>query len=103
MRLKLERPFIVFDLETTGINISKDRIVEIALIKLYPNGDKEEFHEIVNPCIPIPEESSKFHGILDEHVKDKPTLKDIGQKILDFIGDADLAGYNSGVMALIWI
>jgi DNA polymerase-3 subunit epsilon len=95
MRLNLKRPIIVFDLETTGINITKDRIVEIALIKVHPNGDKEEFHKIVNPGIKIPAESTAFHGITDEQVKDLPTLKDLGQEIIDFIGDADLAGYNS--------
>ncbi len=95
MNIQLSRPLIVFDLETTGINITKDRIVEIAMIKLMPNGEKIEYCKRVNPLMPIPKESSEIHGIWDKDVQDCPTLKEIGDEIIEFIGDGDLAGFNS--------
>lgn len=95
MQLTLQRPFAVFDLETTGTNVTKDRIVEIAIIKLYPDGREEEYCKRVHPTIPIPAESTAIHGISDEDVKDAPTFAAIADELAAFIGDADLAGYNS--------
>lgn len=95
MNLKLQRPLAVFDLETTGLNITQDRIVEIAIIKIYPNGKEEEFHSLVNPEIKIPEEVSLIHHIYDNDVVGKPTFKEIAKKVTDFIDDADLVGFNS--------
>lgn len=95
MKLKLERPLAIFDLEATGLNISKDRIVEIAIIKINPDGTEETFTSKVNPEMEIPEEVSLIHGIYAKDVEDAPTLKDIAPRIVAFVGDADLAGYNS--------
>jgi DNA polymerase-3 subunit epsilon len=95
MKLKLKRPLAFFDLETTGINIGADRICEISVIKLNPDGSEEVATWRVHPGIPIPLESSLVHGIYDEHVKDEKRFKELGQDIAEFIGDSDLAGYNS--------
>lgn len=95
MSLKLKRPLVFLDLETTGINIGADRIVEIALLKLHPDGNKEEICMRINPTIPIPVESSLIHGIYDEDVADAPTFASIAKDIHTFINAADLAGYNS--------
>ena len=95
MKLDLKKPIAIFDLETTGLNITQDRIVEIAIIKVHPNGDEEEFHSLVNPEIEIPIEISEIHHIYQEDIKDKPTFKEIAEKVVKFIGDADLVGFNS--------
>lgn len=95
MKLHLKRPLIVFDLETTGINIAKDRIVEIAILKVHPNGNTESKQYIVNPTIPIPKEASEIHGIYDKDVQDKPTFKEIAKDVSHFISGSDFAGYNS--------
>ena len=95
MKLKLERPLAIFDLEATGLNISKERIVEIAILKINPDGSEERFKSLVNPEIEISDEVSKIHGITNDDVKDSPTFKQLSEKIIAFIGDADLAGYNS--------
>lgn len=95
MKLKLDRALAIFDLETTGTNITSDRIVEIAIIKVYPDGKEENFFRRVNPGIPIPEEISKIHGIYDKDVANEPLFKDIAKEVTDFIKEADLAGYNS--------
>lgn len=95
MDLKLKRPLAFFDLETTGVNISADRIVEIAILKVLPDGEEQVLTMRINPKMPIPPESSMFHGIYDEDVKDLKGFDEVGQEIADFIGDADLAGYNS--------
>lgn len=95
MILPLKRPLAIFDLETTGLNITKDRIVEIAVIKVNPDGSEEHFSKRVNPEIPIPEETSLIHGIYDEDIKDEPNFSQIADELVAFIGDADLAGYNS--------
>ena len=95
-QLNLDRNLIVFDVETTGLNVVRDRIVQIALIKLFKNGDAPaEFSTLVNPGIPISEESMAVHGITPKDLANKPTSQQVAQKIWDFIGDADLAGYNS--------
>lgn len=95
MNLTLQRPFAVFDLETTGINVTQDRIVEIGIIKVYPDGSEEEYYKRVNPQMPIPNESSEIHGIYDADVQDAPIFDALADEIAAFIGDADLAGYNS--------
>ena len=95
MELNLSKPICFFDLETTGTNIAKDRIVEIAILKVYPNHNKESFTLRVNPGVPIPKEVSEIHGIYDKDVADEPHFKDLASKIFNFIKDSDLAGYNS--------
>ncbi|WP_156308456.1 3'-5' exonuclease [Sphingobacterium endophyticum] len=95
MELKLKRPLAFFDLETTGVLVSNDRIVEVSILKVSPGGKEETLTMKVNPEMPIPAESSMFHGIYDEDVKDLPTFRERAQEIADFIADADLAGYNS--------
>lgn len=95
MELKLHKPICFFDLETTGINVSKDRIVEISILKIYPNQSQESKTWRINPQIPIPEESSLIHGIYDKDVINAPTFKEIAPQILGMIKDSDLAGYNS--------
>ena len=95
MNLSLKRPLAIFDLETTGLNITQDRIVEIAVIKAYPDGSEEHFHRRINPEMAIPNETSLIHGIYDQDIVNEPTFSEIADELVDFIGDADLAGYNS--------
>lgn len=95
MELKLNRPICFFDLETTGTDVVKDRIVEISILKVYPNGNKESKTLRVNPTIPIPPHVSAIHGITDEMVTNEPTFKEIAAQIHAMIKDSDLAGYNS--------
>ena len=95
MKLNLKRPLAFFDLETTGTNIGIDRIVEISVIKLNPDGSEDVKTWKVNPGIPIPLESSLVHGIYEEHIKDEPLFEALAKMIAEFIGDSDLAGYNS--------
>ncbi len=95
MELNLKRPLAFFDLETTGVNVATDRIVEVSILKVSPGGKEETLTLKVNPERPIPAESSMFHGIYDEDVKDLPPFKARAKEIAEFIGDADLAGYNS--------
>lgn len=95
MGLKLKKPIVFFDLETTGIDVSKDRIVEISILKLHPDGKKEVKTRRVNPQMPIPKGSSEIHGIYDEDVKDEPTFKAMAKSLAKFIDNSDLAGYNS--------
>lgn len=95
MKLNLKNPLVFLDLETTGINVVTDRIVEIALLKIYPDGREEEKELRINPEMPIPEEASKIHGIYDEDIKDAPTFKEVGKSLAKFLEGADLAGFNS--------
>ncbi len=95
MNIQLEKPLCVFDLETTGLNISKDRIVQIAILKIHPSGKKEELNLLINPEMNISESNSAIHGVTNEMVKDAPSFKQAGNEIIKFIGDSDLAGYNS--------
>jgi len=95
MKLKLTKPIAFFDLETTGLNIASDRIIEISIIKLMPNGDKEIKTKLINPTIPIAKEAEAIHGISNNDVKDKATFKEVANEINDFIKDCDLGGYNS--------
>jgi len=95
MELKLTRPICFFDLETTGINVAKDRIVEIAILKVYPNGNKESKTWLVNPEMEIPEEVIAVHGITNEKVANEPTFKQLSKEIYQIIKDSDLGGFNS--------
>lgn len=95
MKLQLKRPIVFFDLETTGTDVAKDRIVEISILKLHPDGKKEVKTRRVNPEMPIPAGSSEIHGIYDEDVKDEPTFAALAKSLAQFIGNSDLAGYNS--------
>ncbi len=95
MDLQLKRPICFFDLEATGTSVTKDRIVEISILKVFPNGNKESKTWLVNPEVEIPEEVVAIHGISNEKVAQEPTFKELAHRVLDMIKDADLAGYNS--------
>ncbi len=95
MELNLHKPICFFDLETTGINITKDRIVEISILKVFPNHNKESYTWRVNPGIPIPAETTAVHGISDKDVENEPTFSELAPKIQQLLEGADLAGYNS--------
>lgn len=95
MELKLSKPICFFDLETTGTDITKDRIVEISILKVFPNGNRESKTWLVNPTIPIPKAASEIHGITNERVANEPTFSEIAKTIHNMIKDSDLAGYNS--------
>ena len=95
MELKLTKPICFFDLETTGTNLAKDRIVEIAILKVYPNGNKESRTWLVNPEMEIPKEVIAIHGISNEKVANEPTFKELSKQIYDMIKGCDLGGYNS--------
>ncbi len=95
MKLKLKRPLVVFDLETTGINVSKDRIVEISLLKIFPEGNEELKTYRVNPGIPIPKETSEIHGIYDEDIADMPSFKELAPDLVKFLNECDFCGFNS--------
>lgn len=95
MELKLNRPICFFDLETTGIDVARDRIVEISILKVFPNGNKESKTWLVNPGISIPEHATAVHGITNENVANEPTFKELAPQIFAMIKDSDLAGFNS--------
>lgn len=95
MKLQLSRPLAFIDLETTGVNISTDRIVEIAIVKINPDGTKQVKRKLINPLMPIPKSSSDIHGITDEMVKDAPSFKLVANEVKQFIEQCDLGGYNS--------
>ena len=95
MSLQLKRPIVFIDLETTGMNLSTDRIVEIAIIKVFPDGAKTVKQKLLNPQMPIPKNSSEIHGITDDKVKDAPTFKQVANELKQFIDDSDFSGYNS--------
>jgi len=95
MELKLHKPICFFDLETTGIQVSKDRIVEISILKVFPNGNKESKTWLVNPEMKIPAETTAIHGISDEKVANEPTFKELAPIVYQMIKDSDLAGFNS--------
>jgi DNA polymerase-3 subunit epsilon len=95
MKLNLQKDIVAIDAETTGLSVSKDRIVQLAMIKVFADGRKtEERCRLVNPEIPIPAEVSAIHGITDEKVRNEPTFKRLSRGMLDFIGDADFVTYN---------
>ncbi|MCF2603423.1 3'-5' exonuclease [Parabacteroides distasonis] len=95
MQLNLKNPLVFFDLETTGIDIAKDRIVEISMVKVMPNGEEIVKTRRINPGMPIPPESTAIHGITDEDVKDCPKFKEIAKSLAAQIEGCDLAGFNS--------
>lgn len=95
MKLNLTKPLVIFDLETTGISITQDRIVEISYIRVEPNGNEESKTLRINPGRHIPEEASKVHGIYDDDVKDCPSFKDVAQTLANTFKGCDFAGYNS--------
>ena len=95
MNLKLKRPIIFFDLETTGVDAAKDRIVEISMVKININGEKQVKTRRINPEMPIPAEATAVHGITDEDVKDEPTFKQIAKSLAKYIEGCDFGGFNS--------
>lgn len=95
MNAQLNKPLCVFDLETTGLQITKDRIVQIAAVKIHPDGKQEELNLLVNPEMTIPQEIIEIHGITNETAMKAPTFGQLAEKIKSFFGDSDLAGYNS--------
>lgn len=95
MELQLSRPLAFFDLETTGVNVAVDRIVEIAVLKVFPDKSKAHFHQLVNPQMPIPAEASKIHGISNQDVADKPKFDEIAPILSEFLNDCDLSGFNA--------
>lgn len=95
MDLKLTKPLVFFDLETTGVNIAADRIVEISILKVFPNGTKESKTWLVNPEVEIPKEASDIHGITNERVVTEPTFKELAPEVEKMIAGCDLAGFNS--------
>lgn len=92
--MNIKKPITVFDLETTGIWIERDKIVEVGMIKLMPDGTRHDYVKRVNPGIPIPVNVIRIINITDDDLKDAPKFKDIAQEVLDFIGDSDLGGFN---------
>jgi DNA polymerase III subunit epsilon len=94
MKLNLKNPICFFDLESTGTNITRDRIIEIAMIKVMPNGETIRKTNLINPEMPIPPESIVFHGITDEDVKGKPTFKEVAREYAKFMEGADLSGFS---------
>ncbi len=94
MSLHLKNPLVFFDLETTGTNITRDRIVELSFVKSMPNGETITKTKKINPTIPIPAETSAIHGIFDEDIKDAPTFKSIAKSLAKFLEGSDLAGFN---------
>lgn len=95
MKLNLTRPIIFFDLETTGTNVTRDRIVELSYLKVFPDGTVEEKCRRINPGMHIPEESTAVHHITDEDVKDAPRFKQVAQSLFTIFADCDIAGFNS--------
>lgn len=95
MKLNLKNPLVFLDLETTGINIASDRIVEIALLKIHPDGTEEEKVVRINPEMPIPEGATRIHGITDNDVKDAPVFREVARTLARFLEGCDLAGFNS--------
>lgn len=95
MKLNLTKPLVIFDLETTGLDLVKDRIIQISYIKVHPNGKEERGNELINPEKPIPEEVIALTGISNDDVKDKPTFKQIALSLADMFVGSDFAGFNS--------
>ena len=94
MPLSLTRPLAFFDIESTGIDVSKDKIIDLSILKLYPNQKKEIHNFRINPGIPIPAGATKVHGISDADVKDSPLFSAIAKDIFEILKDSDYAGYN---------
>lgn len=92
--MKLKRNLVVFDLETTGTWIERDKIVEVGMVRLSVDGSSSDYVKRVNPCMPIPVNVTRIIGITDDDVKDAPPFKDIAGEVLEFIGDSDIGGFN---------
>jgi DNA polymerase-3 subunit epsilon len=92
--MKLNKPIVILDLETTGTWIEKDRIIEIAMVRVDVSGDRRVYHQKVNPLMPIPDVVSQLTGIRNEDVKEAPVFKTIAKDVIDFLGDADIGGFN---------
>ncbi|WP_308262569.1 exonuclease domain-containing protein [Prevotella sp.] len=95
MKLNITRPLIVFDLETTGLDLVRDRIIQISYIKVLPRGKEQRENLLINPCKPIPQEVTELTGISNDDVKDAPSFKDVAQQLSEKMKDCDFAGYNS--------
>ncbi len=95
LALKLDKPLIVFDIESTGLSPRQDRIIELAAIKVTPDGSEIEKSWLLNPTVRIPPETTKIHGITDEIVKNCPTFKERAEEIFEFFRDCDLSGFNA--------
>jgi DNA polymerase-3 subunit epsilon len=95
LNLNLKKPIAFIDLETTGINVTTDRIVELSVLKISPNGKEEWMTTRVNPEIPIPPKTTAIHGITDEDIANSPTFREVGKKLAAFLEGCDLAGYNA--------
>lgn len=95
MKLNITRPLIVFDLETTGLDLVRDRIIQISYIKVLPGGKEQRENLLINPCKPIPQEVTELTGISNDDVKDAPSFKDVAQQLSENMKDCDFAGYNS--------
>src|SRR5690349_19541462 len=95
MSLTVSRPLAIIDLETTGVNVATDKIIEIAIVKLLPNGTTINKRKLINPQVAIPQSSSDVHGITNEMIKDAPTFKQVANEIKQFLDNCDLGGYNS--------
>jgi DNA polymerase-3 subunit epsilon len=95
MELNLTKPIAIFDLESTGLKVAVDRIVEISIVKVMPGGDQKILTKKINPTIPIPAKTTEIHGISDEDVKDAPTFAELANELNQFLDNCDLAGYNS--------
>src|SRR5437764_6200957 len=95
MRLTVSRPLDIIDLETTGINVATDKIIEIAIVKLLPDSNTLNKRKFINPQIPIPKSASDVHGITNEMVKNAPVFKQVANEIKQFLDNCDLGGYNS--------
>lgn len=95
MELNLRNPIVFFDIESTGINVANDRIIEISFLKILVSGEEESLTLRINPEMPIPQKSIEIHGIKDEDIKDKPTFKQVAKQIISFMEGCDIAGYNS--------
>ena len=95
MKLQLQRPTVVFDLETTGVQITRDRIVEISILKVHPDGEEETKTRRINPGMPIPAAATAVHGITDEDVADQPTFAQVARSLYEWIDGCDIIGFNS--------
>ena len=95
MIFNLKKPLCFFDLEATGLNVIRDRIVQIAVVKMHPDGREETLEMLINPGVPMSAEAIAVHGIQPKDLRNKPSFREVAEEIFDFIGDSDLAGYNS--------
>ncbi len=95
MKLNLQKPLVIFDLETTGLDLVKDRVIQISYIKVFPDGREVRGNELINPEMPIPELITQLTGISNDDVKGKPTFKQLGAKLNEVFTGADIAGFNS--------